>query len=117
MHARTWRTCARASTMYLDVGSCTYVYNNRVFVRCQPYCTARQVAVASQIVEARASFQMESFVRGHHVYFTSWTPTVIEVLPVKHEVLSKYDHFTVAMWKDEEVVGHVPRAKRKTTFF
>jgi len=41
--------------------------------------------MASQIVEAGASFQMESFVRSHHIYFTNWTPTVGEVLPVKRE--------------------------------
>ena len=71
-----------------------------VTIVCSPYCTARQVAMASQIVEAGASFQMESFVRGHHVYFTNWTPTVGEVLPVKCEVLNEYDHFAVAIWRD-----------------
>ena len=91
--------------------------DNRVFALCQPYCTARQVAMASQIVEAGASFQMELFVRGHHVYFTNWTPTVGEVLPVKQEILNEYDRFAVAIWKDEEVVEHVPKAMSKITSF
>jgi len=94
-----------------------YVCDNRVFVRCQPYCNARQVAMASQIVEAGVSFQKESFVHGHHVYFTNWTPTVGEVLSVKREVLNEYDRFAVAIWKDEEVVGHVPKALSKITSF
>ena len=31
--------------------------------------------MASEIVQDGESFQLESFVRGHHVYHTSWTPS------------------------------------------
>ena len=46
-----------------------------------------------------------------------WTPIIGEVLPVKRELTNDYDHFTVAVLKDGEVVGHVPRTVSKTTAF
>lgn len=61
--------------------------------------------MASQIVGVSESFQLASFVRGHHVYHTSWTPMTGEVLVVKIEI---HDRFAVAIIKDGEVVGHVP---------
>ena len=73
--------------------------------------------MASQIVETSAFFQLDSFVRGHHVYFRSWAPTVGEFLPVKCKILNEYDPFAVAIWKDGEVVGHVPRSLNKVTSF
>ena len=39
------------------------------------------------------------------------------MLPVKREVLNEYDRFAVAIWKDEEVVGHVPKALSEITSF
>ena len=53
---------------------------------------------------------MESFVRGHHVYHTSWTPSFGEVLPVKIELTNEYDHFAVAVLKGGEDVVHVRTA-------
>lgn len=73
--------------------------------------------MASQIVGASASFQLESFVRGHYMYFRGWTPTVGELLPVKRKISNEYDPFAVAIWKDEEVVGHVPKSLSKVTVF
>ena len=73
--------------------------------------------MASQIVETSASFQLDSFVHGHHVYFRSWALTVGELLPVKREILNEYDAFAVAIWKDGEVVGHVPISLNKVTSF
>ena len=54
--------------------------------------------------------QLESFVRGHHVYHTSWTPSFGEVLPVKIELTNEYDHFAVAVLKGGEDVVHVRTA-------
>ena len=41
--------------------------------------------MANETIGAGKSFQLESSVRGHHVYRTSWTPTFGEILPVKRE--------------------------------
>ena len=72
--------------------------------------------MASEIVDG-GFFQLDSFVRGHHVYHTSWTPHFGEVLPVKRELANEYDRFAVAVLKDGEVVGHAPRALSKGIFF
>ena len=65
--------------------------------------------MASEIVGDGRSFTLESYVRGHHIYHTRWTPIIGEVLPVKRELTNNYDRFAVAVLKDGEVVGHVPR--------
>lgn len=70
--------------------------------------------MASQIVGPSASFQHESFVRGHHVYFAIWTPVTGEVLTVKRDLNNEHD---VAVIKDVDVVGHVPRALSRVIFF
>ena len=73
--------------------------------------------MASEIVGGCDSFTLESYIRGHHVYHTIWTPIVGEVLPTKRELTNDYDRYAVAVLKDGEVVGHVPRALTKTTSF
>lgn len=73
--------------------------------------------MASEIVGGGDSFTLESYIRGHHVYHTIWTPIIGEVLPVKRELTNDYDRFAVAVLKDGEVVGHVPRTLSKTTSF
>lgn len=73
--------------------------------------------MASKTVGGGGLFQLESFVRGHHVYRTSWTPSVGEILPVKRELTNEYDPFAVAVLKDGVVVGHVPRTMSKITSF
>ena len=74
-------------------------------------------SMASQIVGASASFQLESFVRGHHVYFRNWTPTVGELMLVKREIVNEYDPFAVAIWKNGVVVGHVPKLLSRVIAF
>ena len=73
--------------------------------------------MASHIVGVSKSFQFTSFVRGHHVYHTSWTPRTGEVLVVKIEIHNEHDRFAMAIIKDGEVVGHVPRVLNKVVFF
>ena len=61
--------------------------------------------MASEIVGGCDSFTLESYIRGHHVYHTIWTPIVGEVLPTKRELTNDYDRYAVAVLKDGEVVG------------
>ena len=51
------------------------------------------------------------------MYYTSWTGSFGEVLPVKRELTNEYDRFAVAVLKDEEVVERVPRTLSKFLFF
>ena len=55
------------------------------------------------------SFMIESTVRGHHVYKASWSPYIGEELPVQCEVNNIHDDFAVAVLKNSNTVGHVPR--------
>ena len=73
--------------------------------------------MASQIIGVSESFQCASFVRGHHVYHTSWTPWTGEVLVLKIEVHNEHDHFALAIIKDGEVIGHVPHVLNKVVDF
>ena len=51
------------------------------------------------------------------MYHTSWTPSFAEVLPGKRELTNEYDHFAVAVLKDEDVVGQVQRTLSKSLSF
>ena len=55
------------------------------------------------------SFRIESTVRGHHVYKASWSPYIGEELPVQCEVNNIHNDFAVAVLKNSNTVGHVPR--------
>ena len=52
----------------------------------------------------------ESVVRGHHVYKDRWTPRLGETLQCLREEENRTDRFAVAVYKDLNIVGHVPRA-------
>ena len=54
---------------------------------------------------------MESCVHGFHIYQDVWTPVHVvgEVLGCRRETTNTEDRYAVAVYKSEEVVGHVPR--------
>ena len=60
-------------------------------------------------------FEVESSVRGHHVYMEEWTPSIGETLDCQREETNEHDPYTVAIVKrtagrrSPQVVGHVPR--------
>ena len=47
--------------------------------------------------------------RGHRIYRCVWRATVDEQLECKPEPRNKEDPYAVAVMKNDEVVGHVPR--------
>ena len=53
-------------------------------------------------------YELESCVRGHHVYKRVWRATVDKQLECEPEARNK-DLYAVAVMKNDEVVGHVPR--------
>jgi len=57
------------------------------------------------------SFRIKSTVRGHHVYKASCSPYIGEELLVQREVTLNniHDNFAVAVLKNSNTVGHVPR--------
>jgi len=55
------------------------------------------------------SFEVESVVRGYHIYKDIWSAAVGTTLPCRQESFNPHDSYTVALIKDDVVVGHVPR--------
>ncbi len=54
-------------------------------------------------------YSIDSAIRGYHVYKNIWTPEIGEGLQLSQENGNEADQFAVATYKEEAVVGHVPR--------
>ena len=54
-------------------------------------------------------FSVETVVRGYHKYKDIWVAVVGEELPCRREPTNQEDRSTVAVVKDSNIVGHVPR--------
>ena len=65
------------------------------------------------------TFQLDSVVRGHHVYKSIWTPNIGQVLETAAEVSNTEDSHAVAvLYQGSTVsVGHVPREISKISWF
>ena len=48
---------------------------------------------------------------GYHVYKARWTPVKSEMLKAVVEPKNKEDKFTVAIMKDDCLVGNLPKGK------
>jgi hypothetical protein len=55
-----------------------------------------------------ASAEIDSFIRGYHVYKDDWTPFTGEHLLLRREPDNASDKSAVAVIKDGEIVGHIP---------
>lgn len=61
--------------------------------------------------------------RGYHEYRSIWTPTLHEVLAVRHEPNNSYDRYAIACMKKlpsrlvESVVGHFPKEISRFTYY
>ena len=54
--------------------------------------------------------EVESCVRGHHVYSTIWTPVLGELLSCRRELDNSEDRYAVAICNvADTVIGHIPR--------
>ena len=62
---------------------------------------------------SRASFVVDSMIRGHHVYKEIWDPVNGEVLLCEREIGNSSDPLAVAVMKrldgEDKIVGHLPR--------
>ena len=65
----------------------------------------------------REHFRLESTVRGHHIHKYTWTLLIGEVLQTATERLNEHDRFAVAIMKDENTVGHIPREISKVAWY
>ena len=53
-------------------------------------------------------YDIDSVVRGQHVYKTVWTLVIGEQLYLEKESGNPHDDFAVAVIKDHQIVGHIP---------
>ena len=54
-----------------------------------------------------AAYEMESCIRDCHVYKDIWDASIGEDILCEREPFNDVDHYTVAVLKDETIVGHV----------
>ena len=52
-----------------------------------------------------------SYVMGYHVYKSKWTPQVGELLSCCNEPTNPVDKYALAVWKGEDIVGHLMQGK------
>ena len=52
--------------------------------------------------------EFDSYIRGYHAYQDIWNPVVGESLLLKREPDNSVDSSAVAVWREDEIVGHVP---------
>ena len=53
--------------------------------------------------------EVNSYIRGIHAYDRNWKPHVGEILPLQREPDNPKDSFAVAVHKQADIKGHVPR--------
>ena len=58
-------------------------------------------------------FTFSSFVTGHHIYKEIWTPQLGEIVFCYREPENQHDRYAVAAYKDDQVIGHIPRTVSK----
>ena len=54
-------------------------------------------------------YEVESCIRGFHMYQDTWTPVIGEELHCAREGKNIHDHYAVVVKKERHVVGQVPR--------
>ena len=67
------------------------------------------------------SMDLETFIKGHHIYKKIWTPQLDELLEVSTELDNPVDKFVVTVKKNQNIVGHLKQGKTgrfaKTLFY
>ena len=73
--------------------------------------------MATSTLDEEESFQLESSVRGHHVYKFVWTLVVGQFLQVQPEAENSHDAYAIAVILDDVDVGHLPREFSRVAFY
>ena len=68
--------------------------------------------MAGQVIGGAVSqlqvLEIHSVLRGNHAYMEIWTPVVGEMLVLKIEPTNRHDIHAVAIYREAEIVDHVP---------
>ena len=65
----------------------------------------------------RKTFEYTSVLRGYHEYITVWKADIGHRFTCRQEPTNEHDKFAVAAWRDDRIVGHVPKTKAKIFFY
>ena len=63
------------------------------------------------------SMEIESVVRGYHVYMEFWDPSIGDTFLLETEPTNIHDRYAVAVKVDGSIVGHVPKELSKTFYY
>ena len=63
------------------------------------------------LVIVKASTEMDTYVKEHHVYKNIWKATVNEELETEMEPSNVMDIYAVCVKKNTSIVGHLPLGK------
>ena len=67
------------------------------------------IIILRACVSRMETHEVESAVRGYHIYKDIWSAAVGSTLSCRQERFNPHDSYAVAVIKDDVVVGHVPR--------
>ena len=77
------------------------------------YCDREEqllsVSALASYMAVHLVHELESCVRGHHIYKEVWTPVTGEVLSCARETVNLHDHFAVKVLRAGVIVGHLPK--------
>ena len=65
---------------------------------------ASQIAVTGKL----DVLEFQSYVRGYHAYMENWTPIIGQALQLKREPTNGHDVHAVAVYFEDQIVGHIP---------
>ena len=71
----------------------------------------------ARVIECRKQFIFQSVIRGYHVYKDVWEAEIGEELECQIEETNGYDKNAVAVVKNGNIVGHIPRENAKVSQF
>ena len=71
----------------------------------------------ARVIECRKQFIFQSVIRGYHVYKDVWEPEIGEEFECQIEETNGYDKNAVAVVKNANIIGHIPRENAKVSQF
>ena len=77
------------------------------------YCDREEqllpVSALASYMAVHLVHELESCVRGQHIYKEIWTPVTGGVLACARETVNLHDHFAVKVLRAGVIVGHLPK--------
>ena len=73
--------------------------------------------LVSMMAAGSSILTVDSVIRGHHIYKVIWTPTLGVELQLMPEEDNIHDNHAVAVMKEGNVVGHMPRSLLPMSWF